>query len=421
MSPNTNGGDKPQFAGRAVHTIDEAIRTINWIGSKPDTLGVYACMSRQSMAEERVTANGFKYLNARKSQANAIDLKSIFLDIDFKDYKDKHEAVREFARFLKESNLPKSSVLVQSGNGLHSYWTFDRALTPADWLPLSYALVEAVKRHGLRADTGCSIDAARLLRVPGTISRKYGDERQVQLAGAAEFDYSVETIEKALEPYKTRVPALPVPSEIIIPAPSPSVLAKFAGFTNDLATGIERQYAPIKLTDIAKECAFVRDAIVNNGATYANPLWNLSTLVSTFTEGARADAHLMASGHPGYTKESTDALYDRKVKEKVEKGLGWVHCSTISAEGCTACQSCKHFAAGKTPFHFLDRPQPSPHLQRAGIEADTETSSFADPWAEFVGPAFPLSILPAPVANFVAAEHCAMAANSSAIESRAWA
>src|ERR1700724_957761 len=116
MSPNTNGGDKLQFAGRAVHTIDEAIRTIAWIGSKPDTLGVYACMSRQSMAEERVSANGFKYLNARKSQATAIDLKSIFLDIDFKDFKHRDEAVSEFARFLKESNLPKPSVLVQSGN-----------------------------------------------------------------------------------------------------------------------------------------------------------------------------------------------------------------------------------------------------------------------------------------------------------------
>jgi hypothetical protein len=162
----------------------------------------------------------------------------------------------------------------------------------------------------------------------------------------------VETIEQALEPYKTRVPALPAPSEIIIPAPSPRVLAKFAGLENDLSAGIDSSFPPIKLTDIASECAFVRDAIATSGAAYTEPMWNLTTLISTFTERGRPDAHLMGSGHPGYTKESTDERYDRKVREKTHKGLGWPSCSAISAAGCIACESCKHFSEGKTPLHF---------------------------------------------------------------------
>jgi Bifunctional DNA primase/polymerase, N-terminal len=157
------------------------------------------------------------------------------------------------------------------------------------------------------------------------------------------------------EPYKGKEKVLPllVVSEIEIPAPSANVLAKFKHIPlENLGAGIESQYLPIKLIDIGKECAFAGDAIATNGATYTEPMWNITTLIATFTEGGRADAHLMASGHAGYSREETDAKYDRKVREKAEKSLGWPKCTTITAEGCTACQSCKHFNKGKTPLHF---------------------------------------------------------------------
>ena len=38
--------------------------------------------------------------------------------------------------------------------------------------------------------------------------------------------------------------------------------------------------------------------------------------ISTFTENGVADAHRMASGHPGYTQESTEELFERKEREK---------------------------------------------------------------------------------------------------------
>jgi hypothetical protein len=158
----------------------------------------------------------------------------------------------------------------------------------------------------------------------------------------------------------------------------------------------------------------VRDATATGGAAYSEPMWNLTTLISTFTEGERTDAHLMGTGHPGYTKESTDERYDRKVREKTDKGLGWPSCSAISAAGCTACQSCKHFAAGKTPLHFARSDVPAQSGQSAPA-APAEQVSFADPWAEFVGPRFPLSILPSPLQSLVEAEHRAMGADPSAI------
>ena len=60
----------------------------------------------------------------------------------------------------------------------------------------------------------------------------------------------------------------------------------------------------------------------------------------------------MGNKHPGYTQESTDDLFDRKEREKAEKGLGWPSCQTISASGCTACQTCPHFEKEKSPLHW---------------------------------------------------------------------
>jgi hypothetical protein len=86
-------------------------------------------------------------------------------------------------------------------------------------------------------------------------------------------------------------------------------------------------------------------------------MWNLTTLIATFTDNPHADAHRMGDKHPDYTHDSTDELFDRKVRERNEKGLGFPRCATISATGCTLCQSCPHFANGRSPVAALPQPK----------------------------------------------------------------
>ena len=117
----------------------------------------------------------------------------------------------------------------------------------------------------------------------------------------------------------------------------------------------------------------------------------------------------MGNRHPGYSQASTDELFDRKEREKAEKNLGWPSCRAISGTGCAACQACPHFAAGKSPLHFGGLPLPSQ------VTVPAPSTSFPDLWAEFVGPAFPLEVLPLPLAKFVDAEHHAMGADASAL------
>lgn len=343
INPKTG---KPYWTGRAVRSVQEAARTVEWAKSMADTRDIYVCLSSQSEALEKVSRNNRPYLLPIRKAENAVAMKSLWLDLDAKgedknSYASIPDAAAALGEFIKKMDLPKPSALVTSGGGLHVYWTFDRALTPFEWQPLAAALAEATKAHGLKCDTGCTIDGARVLRVPGTFNRKLDTPRAVGLAGGRTgMDYSVDRLSRSL--------ALYVQASV---APALPPRAPIKG-TSDLSAGVDMgNAAPVNLDNAAKECGFIADALATGGANYANPLWNLTTLLATFTAGGRADAHRMASGHADYTVASTDELFDRKERERQAKGLGWPSCRTISGSGSPRCQVCVHFNAGKTPFH----------------------------------------------------------------------
>jgi hypothetical protein len=346
---------KPIWTGRACRSPQEAANTVKWALSGKDTKDIYVCMSSQYECLEKTSARGAKYLAPIRSQENVAALKSLFLDLDAKgedknSYASVPDAAAALAKFLVDTSLPKPSAIVTSGGGLHVYWVLDRALTKDEWQPLAYALAEATKVHGLKCDTGCTIDSARILRVPGTLNRKLDIPRPVALAGGRTGDsYSVDRLDRALAPFKVAIPAAEV-----------SVLPRRPAIKGDseLSAGIDRgASAPVDLPSVATQCGFILDAMTTNGANNANPLWNLTTLISTFALNGRNEAHRMASGHVGYTVGSTDELFDRKEKERAAKGLGWPSCRTISGSGAPQCQGCPHFGAGKSPLNLATRPQ----------------------------------------------------------------
>jgi hypothetical protein len=354
----TDAKGKPIYpwGGRAARPLDEAIGYINFsLNKQTDTRDIYVCLSTQREPGEAKTAsNGYTYYKANRGQANAVALKSLFLDIDTnvtkqdeKGYEDFQTAQAALLGFIKTTGLPPPNVIVSSGGGIHVCWVMSRALTVDEWKPLALALAEAAKQHGLKCDSACTIDAARVLRVPNTFNRKLDPPLPVKLIRFHPNDFSPEAMGEKLAPYKVALPASTAAIE------DPSLFPPRQTVTDELGAGVEQPNFPApKLDDLAAECPFVREAIDTGGGSYANPLWNLTTLLATFTEGGRADARRMANKHPGYSKESTDALFDRKEREKAEKGIGWPSCKAISGSGCTPCQACPHFAAGKSPLHF---------------------------------------------------------------------
>lgn len=411
------------WAGNAYVNLNDAVRGVNYLNTNQTSRDIYYCTSSQAFAQEKVSARGFKYNKALRSSDGAVKMKSLFIDsdlIDGKSEENKHkgyESREEFGKalveFLRETGLPRPTAIVASGGGFHMYWCLSRALTIEEWQPLAYALAEATKQTGFKCDPQVTIDAARVLRVPGTRNFKYDPPRWVTMVGnMVEFDYAVERIEKSLEPYKVDVPfSVRNPAMSILPPKTP------IDGLSDLASGVDTSaLAPVKIDSLVGVCGFISEALNTGGSNFDNPLWNLTTLIATFTEGGRVDAHRMASGHASYGPGEQDELFDRKVGEKLMKDLGWPKCSTIHATGCTSCATCPLFADNKSPLHFAEKvtvglqqnhvaaqggftnpaPQPTPQTNAASGAPVQQAAANLTPGSGVADPDLPANYLRTP-------------------------
>lgn len=350
---NLKRDGKPFWNSRAVRSVDEAVNTINWVRKLDDARDIYIAMGSQKEALQKVSKAGRQYLEAVRNHNNVAALKDLFLDIDVKGdekgYGDIKEAVAALGAFIKAIDLPRPTMMVGSGGGVHAHWELDQPLSVAEWQPLAGALAEATRQHGLKCDTQVTVDAVRVLRPPLTQNWKTEPPKPTTLLGkVVDGAYSVDRIRSALEPYITAAPAPALNALGAAPA-------AMAGIANDAAQGIGGSADPIDLRSLTPACGFIKEAFDTGGQDFGQPLWNLTTLIATFSEHERDDAHLMAKGHPDYTAESTDALYDRKMKERLEKDLGWPSCGSILNAGSTFCRTCPKLKEGKSPLNFTPK------------------------------------------------------------------
>lgn len=365
-----------QWRGSACETLDDAVRQVAYIMGRPDTLDIYACQSSQAVREERIGRNQRPYYIAKRSAEFATQMKSLFLDADIKDHGDEETLIAHLSEFIKATNLPKPSFVVHTGGGLHTYWVFNRNLTIAEWEPLAAGLAEATKQHNFKCDTQCTIDAARILRIPDTFNRKTEPHRPVKLASRNGAEYGYDTLKTLLDPY-TQQSNFRARTHF-----DASLIAAFPPRTpvldDGLSAGIEIQkFDPIDLDEVLPNCAFLADAVATGGRAHDNPLWNLTTLVSTFLVDGRVRSHQMSSGHADYTVEKQDEMFDRKDGERQSRQLGWPSCATISGTGCRLCAGCPNFNQGKSPLHF--RTQPSILGNTAGVGSPTPAPQQAAP------------------------------------------
>lgn len=367
-NPRPDG--KPAWTGRAVTSVSEAAKALEFaLKSGSNTLDVYACMSSQVMADPKTTKGKrpFTYHAPIRLASNALKLKSLFIDIDFgkllKDgitpdpacYATPEEAIVELMKFVSTVGLPKPTMVVATGGGFHAYWCVMSALTPFEWLPIAHALAEATKQNGLKCDTQCTVDSVRVLRIPDTLNRKRELARNVRFIGPRlDYDYTIDRIRDPLVTYAGRLPVAAASAFSVDLSLFPPRTA--TGFVSELGANLDDLFPTPDLDIVSSACGFLRDALATGGAKLGNPLWNITTLISTFTKGKIADAHRLGNRHGGYTKESTDEFFARKDRERTERGLGWPSCSTISATGAAACASCPLGAQGKSPLNF-DKPQ----------------------------------------------------------------
>jgi Protein of unknown function (DUF3987) len=410
--------------GWPYQSIDQFVKRAGWIASgKAAMKDVWFCTSRQSKTGVG-TAGKTK---AVRFAANAMAQKSIWIDLDVgpsepgkkPKYATIEDALKAVLLFAKTVDLPDPSAIVFSGSGVHVYWISKTELTPAEWQPYASGLKNLLLANSVLCDAGLTTDIARILRVPGTFNHKTTPPKPVQLATLPLVMYDFEHKLGFLKQFAGPITATPSAKEAFNPFAEGADMASFkrrpilAADPNDtLGAGIDRhEDVLLDPRPIFQQCGFYKEALRTGGADYDNALWMYSVLGTTFMENGNAIAHEISKGHASYSEVDTQKEYDRKVVDRADRGIGYPSCSTIAGAGCKSCASCPLFAKGKSPLNI--RPEFT-----ATVNPTTTPpveASFVAPYAEFVGPEFPLEILPPTLAKFVDAEHRAMGADPSAI------
>ena len=359
-----DGIKKPQF-GWPFRDISSFIKRTQWIASGTSNFcDAWYCLSLQS--KSGVSKSGKP--KAERKKQNALSLKAIWIDIDVGNTPDKPDrhydtieiALKAVMTFLPTVGLPTPSAIVGSGGGLHVYWISHVALTPAEWRPYADGLKQLLLQHSIKCDTGLTTDAARLLRVPGTMNYKYDPPKPVHLLNLplVIYDFAASLgFLTTLTPITVAVTPTPPPYNPFFEGVDPASFGKPAFALNDgstLGAGTEKrkEFSPLNPSPVFQQCPFMRGALANGGADLDNPLWNLSVLCTTFMENGNVLAHEISKGHAAYAEADTQALYDRKVAERADRGIGYPSCATIAGAGCEACKTCPLFTKGKSPLNI---------------------------------------------------------------------
>jgi hypothetical protein len=364
---------KPWVIGWPFDDIDKFVDRSLWIDTTSDMFNVWMCMSQQSECGTNTNGKPKAIRNAK----NATWLRSIWIDCDVKEkpaswdaehprepwthYETEREALSAFGDFAAKVGLPMPSAIVHSGGGLHVYWISETPLSPNQWSAYAEGLKSLLVSEGVKCDAGLTTDAARLLRVPGTLNHKYDPPRPVRLVHLGQM-YNFETalaVVRGVAPKKFTAAPSPSLASVIEPGyesafengPDPAFASlKAAG---DLAAGIARRIqVPRDPGPVFDKCAFLGDALKNGGKDYNQPLWHLSVLCATFLENGNDIAHEISKEHPTYTEADTQEMYERKLADRAERGIGWPSCATIHGAGCKACASCPFLSNGKSPLHL---------------------------------------------------------------------
>jgi hypothetical protein len=385
--------------GKPYKDIADFIKDVAWRLQRPEGFkDMFFCTSMQR--DHKTKPNGTR--RAAKSGAAALALKSIWVDIDVKPGDPKHyhteaEALRAILLFAQTVGLPDPSAIVRSGGGLHVYWISREGLSRQEWLPYAQGLKNLLHGNNVHADTAVTTDAARILRVPGTLNHKpkYPQPMPVKLAHGlplAVYDFPKQLMFLQQFAGPTAAPtAAPAPHSIwaddpTVPAGArdsfksgpAAAFAMLKGEPN-LSAGIDKHEGlKVDPRPIFTECGFYREALRNGGADHDQPLWNLAVYGTTFMKAGDTIAHKISSGHQSYVEADTTALFKRKVAERASSVvLGYPSCTKIAGAGCKSCATCPLLGKVKSPLNI--RPIFTVTVNPSDEHAQKDETPFPDP------------------------------------------
>jgi len=313
---------QPKF----VNSIEEAEKVIsNFLNDKQD---VYFTMSSWLEAD---------YDKGRKG-INSKEQKAFWLDIDcgydekkrkWKDYRTKDDALKALREFTDATKFPAPTI-VDSGNGIHCYWSLTDAVATDIWKPVANGFKFLCIKHKLNADHGCTADVSRILRVPGTKNFKDIDNPKdvvvLQKGDAISFDdvaglVPVDLVDKRPKRQRELDPA-----------------------TKAILGNNSAKFKKIIDRCIIKDGCPQLEYIMLNQTKVEEPLWRSGLSIAGFCEDRDVAIHKISKLHPDYEYQKTI--------DKVELIPGPHTCKQFESQRPEGCRTCKHKGKITSPIQL---------------------------------------------------------------------
>ena len=324
-------------AGKKFHHqyFPSAKDAVGWLAVQSDKTDVYiAAASYQKTDEEMGLGRG-----EGRTQENVRSVQSFWLDIDAgekKPYRDAAAARDALLAFCKKTGLPIPT-MVNSGGGIHTWWTLTTPLEPEQWKDIAERLKRLIRDHGLDTDPARTADCASLMRVPGTWNRKLPERRSVQC----------EALAPAID-LAAFLACLPDRRDTSVMAKAIAMQATGAGQDRILA------HANL-IADGCNQMKVFRDTRGN----VDEPAWYAGLCLLVHCHDADAIGHSWSEGHPNYRVEETD----RKLMHARESNTGPTTCALFEDRNPGGCSGCPHRGNITSPIQ-LGQPEPIPEPPR---------------------------------------------------------
>lgn len=305
---------------------------------------------------------------------NVKQMRALFLDLDCgptKDYPDQASAVKALREFCRRNTLPRP-LLVNSGRGVHVYWSLEEPVPLSHWLPVAERLKALCKAQGFACDNNVTADAARVLRVPGTHNYKDDPPHRVAFFSVGDLPNPVN-----LEAFALRLgdDPIPVPKKFTLPA------REMDPVTKALLGNRESLFKDILVkTKEGRGCAQLAH-IIREQATMSEPMWRAGLSIAKFCSDGDKAAYIMSRSHPEFSPEEMNLKLDR-IK-------GPYLCATFDEYNPGVCTQCPVWGKIKSPILLGSRVREAQEEDnRVEVPPSTTAPAAATPTV-YVVPKFP--------------------------------
>jgi len=300
--------------------------------------------------------------NADRKYPNIAGCKNLYMDMDVKPgaYATRDEADVAFWGFIDQAQIPEPTIMVGSGTGgFHAYWTLNEIFDQKIFSDLANRLVSAALQFGVVFDTACTVDATRVLRIPGTKNFKRnpaGDLVTLELDTGADIDFQM--MKDALAQFK---PA----------STSNSVRVTGASLNDDMTGGGVGKLPPIEVEKVAEFCPLIKDTLEQGGANLKDdPQWHAVGTIAYYCTEPRPTFHRLSEKNPNYNPDEADKKFNDIENQHSQERVGPYKCERIEGTGIPQCAACPYRTENTTPTAL-----PFKHAR-----ANSNVASFANPY-----------------------------------------